>query len=148
MLEQIDSFSGEHRFLSNFFPSPIESGGATYPTVEHAFQAFKTHDTNDRVAILEASTPGKAKRLGKKVTLRRDWERIKITVMKLLLVHKFQISELRQKLIDTGDAELIEGNGWGDTFWGVYQGMGSNHLGILLMEIRDFAQWERKHVKV
>lgn len=137
MSNQIDSFFGEHRFLSNFYPSPIEWGGATHPTVEHAFQAFKTHDTSEKVAILEASTPGKAKRLGKKVTLRKDWERIKLTVMKLLLTYKFDIPELRQKLIDTGDAELIEGNEWGDTFWGVYQGMGSNHLGILLMEIRN-----------
>lgn len=145
MSEQIDIFHGEHRFLSNFHPSIIEVGGTLYPTAEHAYQAFKTFDTNERIAILEAPTPGKAKRLGAKATLRSDWETIKIDVMRLLLVRKFEDPELRQKLLDTGDAELIEGNTWGDTFWGVCDGFGHNHLGKSLMEVRHWMKKEKSH---
>jgi ribA/ribD-fused uncharacterized protein len=138
MTERIDSFSGEHSFLSSFHPSPITIQGITWPTVEHAFQAAKTKDIDARVDIRLASTPGKAKRLGRRVELRSDWESIKVDVMEDLLRRKFAPgTALRQQLDATSPAELIEGNHWGDTFWGVCRGVGRNQLGLLLMKIRD-----------
>ncbi len=133
----ISSFDGEHAFLSNFFPCEVARDGILYPTVEHAFQAAKTNDTFDKMQIAIAETPGRAKRLGRKVTLRPDWEEIKLAVMEDCLREKFcGGSELRAKLVATGDEELVEGNWWNDTFWGVCNGKGENHLGKLLMKLR------------
>lgn len=108
-----------------------------YPTTEHAFQAAKTLDEKEREKIRVAKTPGQAKRLGQKVTLRKDWESIKIKIMLNLNRQKFDRADLGDRLVDTGQAELIEGNTWGDTFWGVCKGVGKNHLGKILMEVRE-----------
>ena len=137
-MKKIDKFDGtEYGFLSNFYSSPIEYKGIKYPTVEHMFQALKSLNPMERMEIAAAATPGKAKRLGRRVSLRSDWEEIKIDVMRTALQLKFSDPILRKKLIATGDAELIEGNTWNDTFWGVCNGVGKNMLGTLLMEIRD-----------
>lgn len=132
----IDRFTGQYAFLSNFYPSPVLQDGAIYPTVEHAYQASKTDVEYVRKLIRQAATPGIAKRLGRSVLLRYEWDNLKIDVMRDLLRKKFLIPELRQKLLQTGNAELIEGNYWGDTYWGVCDGVGENRLGKLLMEER------------
>ena len=140
-LEEIAEFSNTYFFLSNFYPSEIEFEGKIYPTVEHAFQAAKTTDKSLREEIANSTTPGRAKRLGKKLLPRNDWSEVKIPIMKTLLLKKFCDVALRDQLIRTGSAELIEGNLWNDTFWGcVKEGSGwkgENHLGCLLMEIRS-----------
>ena len=87
--------------------------------------------------MLFRSTPGEAKRMGRQVTLRKDWEDVKISVMEKGLRMKFAIPELRDKLLATGEEELVEGNWWGDTCWGVCKGVGANNLGKLLMKIRE-----------
>lgn len=133
----IDSFSGKYRFLSNFYPAKVSLDGWDFPTVEHAFQAAKTLDSNKRRQIQQAASPGDAKRLGRTVNLRADWEDVKIDVMRQLLRRKFADPFLLSQLLATGTEELIEGNWWRDTFWGVCNGVGENHLGKLLMEIRD-----------
>jgi ribA/ribD-fused uncharacterized protein len=98
---------------------------------------------DDYDAIAAAPTPGKAKRLGRQATLRDDWEQDKMNVMEAALRKKFAIPELREKLLATGDAWLEEGNYWHDNFWGVchclkcQDEMGWNHLGKILMKIRD-----------
>ena len=130
-------FDNEYAFLSNFYESPFEVDGITYPTVEHFFQAMKSKDVEGRKKIAAAPTPGKAKRLGRTIELRKDWEEIKVAVMKFGLAQKFRIPELREKLLATGNEELIEGNWWGDRFWGVCDGVGENYLGKLLMEVRQ-----------
>jgi len=133
----IAGFTGEHAFLSNFHPSPLDYEGLTYPTVEHAFQAAKSTDAADRLRISLTAKPGQAKRLGRRVALRPDWERVKLGVMLGLLRLKFERPELRQMLRETGSAELIEVNGWGDRYWGQdRQGNGQNHLGELLVQVR------------
>ena len=132
----INEFSGEYRWLSNFWPVGVVKDGIAFPSVEHAFQAMKTTDLVDRVRIAACSTPGKAKRLGRTVDLRPDWEEIKLVVMKECLDIKFYNRTLRDRLVATGNEELVEGNGWNDTFWGVCRGVGENHLGRLLMEVR------------
>ena len=139
MTRVIDSFQGKYRWLSNFWmcPGGIQYGDYIYPSTEHAYQAAKTIVDSERLEILRAKTPGQAKRLGRRVTMRPDWDLIKIDVMRTVLKQKFNDEELAQKLRDTGNAELIEGNHWGDTFWGVCKGAGHNHLGKLLMEIRS-----------
>ncbi len=131
----IDKFEGKYRFLSNFYPSKI-TVVFDYPTVEHAYQAAKCVLPIDRVNISHAATPGQAKRLGRKVLMLDNWDNIKLDVMKDLVYQKFSNDPLLSMLLDTGDAELIEGNTWGDVYWGVYQGMGENHLGKILMQVR------------
>lgn len=138
MTEKIDSFNGRYRFLSNFYASPIERDGLVYRTVEHAFQAGKTLNQNVRQHIANMPHPGDAKRAGRKVRLRPDWESIKFDVMHELLRKKFAPSTpLSTLLLNTNDAELIEGNTRSDRVWGVCGGTGDNHLGRLLMLIRD-----------
>lgn len=137
----ITSFTGVHAFLSNFAPCTlvITSNGVkqAYPTIEHAYQAWKTRDTNQRAQIAACATPGKAKRQGKTVTVRTNWNEIKLDVMRWLLNEKFKDPTYRQLLLGTGEEELIEGNTWGDTYWGICGNVGANHLGKILMQVRD-----------
>ena len=133
----IDRFFGDYFFLSNFFLCTIEYEGIIYPSVEHAYQAAKTLDPETRRQCL-TMTAGQAKRWGRSLTLRDDWEQVKIAVMDHLLDIKFTPeSELAQKLLATSTHELVEGNTWGDTFWGVCNGKGKNMLGTLLMARRS-----------
>lgn len=132
----IDSFSDTYAFLSNFFSSSIVYEGIEYPTVEHAFQAAKTLSVELRLLISKLPAPGQAKRVGRSLLLRSDWNTIRVSVMSELVALKFQAPELRCKLLVTGDEELVEGNYWQDTFWGVCNGKGENHLGKILMETR------------
>jgi len=136
----IDEFQGRYRFLSNFYPVIVEYDGMTFRSVEHAFQAAKTHNHDQRVAIQKCDKPGDAKRKGRQVALRPDWEKAKLGVMLDLLQRKFQYPVLEQLLLATGHAQLIEGNSWGDTFWGQCGGTGQNHLGKLLMAVRQELQ--------
>lgn len=136
----IDKFRGKYWFLSNFYESSIEDENITYPTVEHYFQAQKTLNREEKLKIAKASKPAKAKKMGRQVNLRKDWEDIKLQVMEKALRLKFQNPELRKKLIATGDKELVEGNPWGDRYWGVCNGSGKNKLGKLLMKIRKELQ--------
>jgi ribA/ribD-fused uncharacterized protein len=134
----INSFTGKWKFLSNFYPVTIQYDTISYPTVEHAFQASKTLIVENKTKICNAKTPGEAKRLGKEVELRPDWEHIKLTVMENLLAQKFITgSDLGTMLVSTGFRDLIEGNTWGDSYWGTCNGKGENHLGKLLMKIRS-----------
>lgn len=132
----IDRFIGEYEFLSNFYPSEVEYKGIKFPTVEHAFQASKCKTKEEMQKFTEYETPGKAKRAGRKVDLRDGWETVKLFVMEELLRQKFSNPAMARKLLDTGGIVLVEGNHWNDTFWGVCDGKGENHLGILLMKIR------------
>lgn len=137
-MEPITKFSGEHSFLSNFYPAKVVWEDIEFSTSEHAFQAAKSLDKGERIAIANLDTPGKAKRAGKKVKLRSDWNDIRIAIMAAIVELKFlQNPELMDRLVATGDAELIEGNNWNDTFWGVCRGKGHNHLGKILMAVRE-----------
>lgn len=127
----IEGFFDEYYFLSNF-----SNEGGVQPTVEHWFQAGKTDDAHLRDRIMKAPTPGKAKRLGRKVALRSDWEKIKVDFMRELLYEKFEEPTIRAKLVATHPRELMECNDWGDDFWGVCTDKGQNILGQLLEEVR------------
>lgn len=143
-MKKIDYFgtgsdAGERSFLSNFYPSPIVIHDLIYPTVEHAYQAAKTTDLTEREAIRTAPTPHRAKKLGRDAHMTSDWEERKLLVMRRCLALKFAPdTELAQKLLDTGDIFLEEGNSWGDKIWGTYKGEGQNWLGWLLMSQRAY----------
>lgn len=131
-------FKDEYRWLSNFWPSKVTLDGVSYPSVENAYQAAKTVVKDERKFFVNC-TSGQAKRRGKEITQREDWPFIKIAVMRDLLIQKFRDPILKQKLIDTGDQRIREGNNWNDKFWGVClkTGVGNNHLGNLITDIRD-----------
>lgn len=133
-IQVVDSFRGPYRFLSNFWPCPISYDGFVFPSVEHAYQAAKGRP--DMYGCFLKITAGQAKRFYRGYA-RPGWEQDKIPTMRLLLERKFAPGTAEAAmLLSTGDALLIEGNTWGDRFWGVCDGAGDNHLGGLLMERR------------
>lgn len=147
----ISDFRGEHAFLSNFDTTPFDVKGVVVPTLEHAFQAQKTLDKVWRQQILAADGARHAKYLGKQAPMRPGWEEgLRIQVMRELLRWKFPVaSPMADKLLLTSGRHLVEGNVWGDTFWGCVHPtagsnlwVGSNMLGILLMERRAQLQEE------
>lgn len=145
-MPRIDDFRGAYAFLSNFYLTPAAYEGTYYKTAEHTYQAAKTRNPEDKKNIEAAPSPGIAKRMGKAVALRKDWESIKDQVMLDILRSKFFRRSLRKQLLNTGDAELVEVNSWGDTYWGVCKGKGENRLGKLLMQVRDEYRQEAQQV--
>jgi len=140
----INNFDGDYAFLSNFAHSPITFKGKQWLTVEHIFQAEKTLDEDMGEQIRIAPTSRKAKRIGRMVPLRSDWEQIKMEVMLNCIRLKFrQHPKLKKKLLGTGDAVLIEGNTWHDNIWGdcscpkCWNIEGKNLLGRILMQVRE-----------
>ena len=137
----VDKFSGEYRWLSNFYPCDIVYGGVTYPSVEHAYVASKTLDIPTRANIL-TMTAGQAKRYGRTIPIRDDWDDVKLNLMMDFVGQKFKNNiELRKKLIDT-TCTIVEGNTWNDTFWGMCNGKGQNMLGRIIMTVRCELQIE------
>jgi ribA/ribD-fused uncharacterized protein len=129
--------------FSNFQPAPVRCDlGVRYPTVEHAYQAMKTLDRAARERVAALPTPGQAKRAGRTLPLRADWERTKVVAMLDLLRQKFAPgTEHARALLATGDAELVEWNRWHDRTWGKCTcercgGEGLNLLGLALMRVR------------
>lgn len=144
----IDSFTGRWNFLSNFFPVEIEHQGIKYPSVEHYYVAMKVKNDQQidgkyigyvdcRELISKIKTPGEAKRFGRTLKIRKDWDNVKFDVMLWGVREKFKKEELKEMLLNTGDQQLIEGNFWNDTYWGVCKGVGENNLGKILMRVRE-----------
>lgn len=133
---RIAPFSGAFAFLSNFYPAPVEWRGLLFPSVENAFQAAKTDDPEAHAA-LAALPPDQAAELGRRAAIRPAWDEVRLAVMADLLRAKFEIPVLRRRLLATGSALLVNEAWWGDKFWGISRGRGDNHLGRLLMELRD-----------
>lgn len=140
-MTRIDAFEGDYRYLSNFYPCPVtvfftDTGEiVTFRSSEAAFQAAKCPEVASSFRSLE---PAAAKKLGNKVELRCDWNDIRDEIMRKVIRAKFeQNPDLARRLLETKDAELIEGNSWGDTYWGVCDGHGQNKLGRILMSIRE-----------
>lgn len=140
----IDNFTGEFGFLSNFHNAAIVVEGKVYPSVEHAYQAYKSLDPDVRETIRKAKNAAIAKKLGRAIQMRQDWENVKYDLMKQFVKKKFENPFLRPLLLATEDAELIEGNTWNDTVWGVCRGRGTNWLGKILMAERDSIRKEEQ----
>lgn len=137
MEKAIRQFRGDFFFLSNFYNCPVAYKQLTYTNNEAAFQAQKCVSDTERIQFTKLS-PSEAKRLGRRVSLRKDWEDVKVSIMEEVVRAKFtQNAELADKLLATGDAHLEEGNTWGDRVWGTVNGIEANQLGIILMKIRD-----------
>lgn len=135
----IRTFRGDYAFLSNFYECPVVYDRLEFRNAEAAFQAAKCEDANERQKFIGLNAV-QAKRLGRRVRLRPGWDNIKLRVMIDIVEAKFRNPDLREKLLATGDAELIEGNDWGDRYWGVTEngnGKGKNYLGKILMSVRQ-----------
>jgi hypothetical protein len=133
----IDRFEGPYRFLSNFYLAPVMYEGLLYTNNEAAFQSAKTKNMILRTPFT-LMKPSNAKALGRSLYLRDDWEVIKDQIMFVICKDKFtRNKELKELLLKTGNSILIEGNWWGDTYWGMSHGVGKNKLGEILMEIRN-----------
>lgn len=143
----ISSFTGKYDFLSNFYPCRVSYKGLEYHHTEGAFQAQKSLNEQDKKVIANMVNPSEAKKAAGRrgfVKLRPDWEEVKDQIMDEVLIAKFtQNPELRDRLLATGDAMLVEGNTWHDNYWGncicarCRTKVGRNQLGKNLMSIRE-----------
>lgn len=148
----ISKFDGRYSFLSNFYPCLIEHQGISYKSVEAYYVAMKIKDDqivngvfmpwiDIREYIATITNPGTVKRLGRKLKIRKDWDVIKLSVMEYGIVQKFKDEKLKEMLLLTKNEELVEGNFWHDNFYGQCScekcGVGQNHLGKILMRIRN-----------
>lgn len=132
----INFFRGKYFFLSNFYPCPTLHDGIVWPTAEHAYQGAKTLDVDEKNLIKNMYAPTQVKQYSKTMIVRPDWSDVKLAIMEEILRAKFSIPDMQERLLKTGTEELIEGNWWGDIFWGTCNGIGRNELGKLLMKIR------------
>lgn len=133
----INGFRGKYYFLSNFYPCKVEWEGLVYENNESAFQSAKCINLEQRKSFLELD-PSSAKRKGRRVELRNDWENIKDQIMYEIVLNKFKQNEdLKEKLLATENEDLIEKNTWHDYYWGVCDGRGKNMLGKILMRVRE-----------
>lgn len=142
--------SEETKFLSNFYPYKhkdekydcnlvVEYQGLEFDCVEKAYQAAKCKNEADML-LFQKMTAAESKHAHENgaYEIREDWEEIKFRVMYDLVWQKFHnCEELRQKLLATAEAELVEGNTWNDTYWGICDGIGENNLGKILMRVRN-----------
>ncbi len=142
-MPDITEFRGTNRFLSNFALVDIEVQGYPFPSTENAYQAYKSQDKSHVSACMHC-TPGVSKALGKTCNVRDDFDfdDIKVDFMTAINKLKFMQSPFYEKLMATGDVQIIEGNTWHDNFWGdcscdsCKDIVGQNHLGKILMSIR------------
>jgi ribA/ribD-fused uncharacterized protein len=135
---KVKGFSGDLDFCSNFYPCTVVVDGFPFNSSEAAYQAHKSEDCGDWVQFIGV-TASESKRLGRRLKLRPDWDKVKLEVMENTVRLKFsQNRELESKLFETRDKypELVESNWWGDVFFGECNGVGENHLGKILMKIR------------
>lgn len=136
----IGEFTGEYDFLSNFYPASFVYNNLYWPNSEAAYQAMKSLNPAIHLEFAEYVNPGQAKRAGKMIDLRQDWDIVKRDIMFDIVYLKFkQNPELQERLLATKNIRLEEGNMWEDTYWGVcppYSGKGENHLGKILMDVR------------
>ena len=136
--EDIYGFKNEYRWLSNFYKlqEPIDLYGCVFYYTENLYQAFKCNKADDFI-LMASLTPGEAKRFGKRVELNPDFEANKLSIMKQILDIKFRQEYFKRRLLATGNCLIFEENSWKDFFWGCQNGIGENHLGKIIMEIRE-----------
>lgn len=152
-MSYINRFDGRWNFLSNFYTCEIEYQGIVYKSVEAFYVAQKCK--NDQMIngiyytpadfkemIARTSSPGHVKKIGQKMKIRSDWDEKKLDFMNWGIREKFKKEELKDLLLSTDNLLLIEGNFWHDNFWGSCYcdkcgNRGKNHLGKILMKVRD-----------
>jgi len=129
--------------FSNLSRRPIVFEGRAFPTAEHAYQAGKARGTAVREWILSAPTPHLVAMAAHGLytwDIVPNWSRVKYDRMRAVLRAKFwQHEDLRQLLLSTGEARLVEAGRVDNAVnrtWGEVNGKGLNMLGVLLMELR------------
>lgn len=137
----IGPFIEEYRFLSNFYPCDVKYKGILFPSVENAFQFAKIPSKNvkeNNIKFFQECTALEAKRSGKTIKpIETNWKNLRNIIMQDLVEYKFSNNfELKELLLATGTEDLVEINTWGDTYWGMYNGIGQNNLGKILMSVR------------
>lgn len=132
----VESFTGEFFFLSNMYPCRVVFDGMAYPSVENAFQAMKTDNREERIPF-QSYKPKEARKFGRKLKLKDNWEMKKLGLMEALVRYKFTMYGDLTWALTHIDGVIVEGNTWGDEYWGRCNGKGENHLGWILMDIRD-----------
>lgn len=139
--DAILGFEGEFRWMSNFWPVSLLFDGVRYGSVEQAYQAAKTLDPDERLKIQMTKTPGRAKKQGRSLTVRSDWDAVKIAIMLRLQRQKYRNRRLSGRLAATGKRQIFELNAWNDVFWGVVENEGGyegvNAMGQILSLVRD-----------
>lgn len=140
------AFRGPYRFLSNDSWCTVTWKGVEYPSVTHAFQCAQTFDKAKQEEIKKTKRFTRVRRIGKTALQRPGWEKIQLAVLESLLRQKFAQPKFRQVLLSTKDYKLINGDHRGETYWGMiyhcHKWLGENHLGKLLMKIREDIQKE------
>jgi ribA/ribD-fused uncharacterized protein len=143
LIPVIDTFAGEHLFLSNFAPAPTPHRGWLYQTSEHAFAAAKTRDAAAVAAIRDTDDPARAKAIGRAAPYVDGWESEKFSTMEEVVTAKFgHHLDLARRLVATHGSLLVEGNTWHDQVWGSCRCdehrdvPGGNALGVILMGVR------------
>ena len=145
-MKMVHGFENEFQFLSNFAASDVLYDGHIYKTAEHAFQAAKATNEKDRAYVAEAPTPGEAKRRGRGINLRPDWDMVKDKVMLDIVRAKFKNGDCRYRLmkaLSEGWDGFCEDNWWHDNYWGncncerCKEIEGQNHLGKILMQVAN-----------
>lgn len=144
---KIDTFRGDYYFLSNMYPCEMELEGRVYPALENLFQSFKCAVDKDK-DIFTKLEPRQAKKIGRTVKLIEGWDSKKLLVMETLVRQKFSVEPFKTWLLETGNAHLEEGNWWGDDYWGTVRGKGENHLGKILMKVREELKEQRGELKL
>lgn len=134
----ISYFKGDYAFLSNMHRSIFyDARGIRWKTVEHGYQAYKAKYLDDFLGIQSLASPYEAKKLGSKIDIVDDWADQRLGIMRMLVSHKFHFMSNEARMLMNTNGDLVEGNTWGDTFWGVCRGAGDNNLGKILMEVRQ-----------
>ena len=135
----IKEFQNEYRWLSNFAPVKINLCGIEFPSVEHAYMSAKSDDLEwKKFCANPNNKAGDVKRKSKNISLKDNWNDIKLEIMQKCIEQKFSQEPYRTKLLETGTQFIQEGNRWNDKFWGVClkTNKGENHLGKLIMNFR------------
>lgn len=144
----IDSFKDEYSWLSNMSLLPIQYKGRYFCCTESAYQAEKCANERDKDMFIHLNGY-ESKKLGRNIQIRDDWNEVRLQVMEELTALKYTPhTPLAIRLLETGDAEIVEGNNWKDTFWGICNGIGENHLGKILMSQRAKLKEEGVYVGV
>jgi ribA/ribD-fused uncharacterized protein len=141
----VQAFRGDYNYLSNFWLVDVEYNGVVYPSVEHAYMSAKSDDPQWKSYCANRNiSPSDVKKNSTHVRLVNNWNRLKLVVMEECLRSKFNKEPYRSKLLTTDNENIQEGNVWNDVFWGVdltvNPNKGENHLGRLIMKIREELQ--------
>jgi ribA/ribD-fused uncharacterized protein len=137
-VDVLEFYSDENRIYSNMYSCIIHINGKLYRSSEHWYQCNKTLDPVIHEQIRSCRSGYEAKKLGNTIEIRPDWDDIKLEIMYIGVYNKFkQNPKLRNRLLATDDGLLVENNKHKDSYWGVYNGIGENHLGKILMRVRD-----------